>query len=149
LVLLKEYADDEEAAQRLEQLTENQAEQTKTTDTSESTEDREKSTGKPDSESSLPASSSQPESTSSSNGEVLTVEKALQLDEEERLSYLLEQWELDEPRLRGRLKQFGPSDMGLWKLVDAQTPAGDEVNYPLKNLERGSSRRIFAGVKNW
>jgi uncharacterized short protein YbdD (DUF466 family) len=146
LVLLKEYADDEEAAQRLEQLTENQAEQTKTTDTSESTEDREKSTGKPDSESSLPASSSQPESTSSSNGEVLTVEQALQLDEEERLSYLLEQWELDEPRLRGRLKQFGPSDMGLWKLVDAQTPAGDEVNYPLKNLERGSSRRIFAGV---
>lgn len=145
LDLRKEFSDDEEAAQRLRQLRENQTEQVSSNDTSESSNDEEKSTGKPDSESTLPAASSQPESTSSSHGEVLTVEEALQLDEDERLSYLLEQWGLDEPRLRGRLKQFGPSGMGLWKLVDAQTPAGDEVNYPLENLDRGSSRRIFAG----
>lgn len=78
---------------------------------------------------------------------ILTVEQASQLTEEQRLNYLLERWELDRPRLQGRLKQFGTTKSGveLWELADVQTPSGKAVSYPLKDLQGGSARRVFAG----
>lgn len=144
LSLLKEYEGDTEAAQRVRQLKEGQGGDlsTITDDTIGSTEaeNRVEDTTSP----------SQTQSTSSPSAGVLTVEEALQLDEDdgEHMNYLLEQWGLDRPRLQGRLDQFATTGGGaeLWRLVDAQTPEGDRVSYPLKNLQGGSARRIFAGI---
>lgn len=77
---------------------------------------------------------------------ILTTEQAWQMDDDHCIQYLLDEWGLKRPVIRGRLRQFGSAgETALWELKEARNRSGNDLRYPLKDLKPGRARRIFAG----
>jgi hypothetical protein len=74
----------------------------------------------------------------------LTSAQAIQLNDNQRLQYLKEQWGMPDLCVRGRLRQTNE----LWWLTDVRSEDGSRLRYPLKDLDLplGSGRPgVFLG----